>query len=127
MRKILIIFLICFMSLVWFARFVSSGRFQTFLDNHPHPVWAVRAQYTMSMYHYMRSHYKEAVESDDRIIKIYPKSSFAEKALLHKARSYLALGNKKKAVELYELFMKTYPDSEQFEYAEQKQKRLSSF
>ena len=102
----------------------KTGKLQNYLDKHPNPTWGVRTQYYIAKYYELRRKNQKSIESTDRILKIYPKTPFAEYALYLKANNLRELGNIKEARKTYQLFIKTYPDSKKLKIAEIKLERL---
>ena len=106
------------------AHIFKTGKLQNYLDKHPNPTWGVRTQYYIAKYYAMRRKNKKSIESAERILKIYPKTPFAEYALYLKANNLKELSMIKEARKTYQLFIETYPDSKKRKLAQIKLEKL---
>jgi TolA-binding protein len=127
MRSLLIFLAVVAAFIFGLYHFYASGKLQQFLDKHPNQTWGVRTQYYLTQLYVIKSEYSKAIDSADRILKLYPKTKFAENALYMKAKSLEFNNQKQEAADAYKLFIETYPNSSSAEFADRRNKKLLGY
>ncbi len=104
----------------------ASKAYEDFYLQYPDYVFDPKLQFLLASLCDGKGKLDLALDAYLKLIKSYPQSLEAEKALLRMGDVYLKKGNVLEAIEAYEKFIQSYPASEWYSLVEEKLKNLKN-
>jgi TolA-binding protein len=115
MKKFLIFILVVALVVVWANNFVRSGGFEKFLDEHPNEAIVAPLEYCWGLLFALSSRHESAITKYEKVIKQYPKSTWAEAAMAAINGSLYELNQNAKCFNQGKAFLAKYPKSDRAE------------
>ncbi|HOW27655.1 MAG TPA: hypothetical protein PK876_04035 [Elusimicrobiota bacterium] len=117
MKNFILFLILAGLSVFWWSDFVSSGRFQIFLDGHPQMKGNATLQYGLAAWHEILSREALALSEYQKIMERYPRSRYAERAQFGVASMLEQLNKNREATEAYQKYIELFPQGPRREIA----------
>jgi len=114
-RKLVILFIAIVVVLSLCKYFVSSGKFDKFLEKHRKSGWPPKIEYFFGHIHMLFSDWDKARYRFTRIIELYKESGYPPLAQYFLAKTYDDSNNIFQSKKEYQKLLDLYPDSKYYE------------